>query len=84
MLLVHLGREPRRGRRTATWTSPQIGNLGKLAASPYAPIGQFGRWLLVVRKNDNPKLDLADVTMIVIDFHGFFRAFDLDSQPDPS
>jgi hypothetical protein len=37
----------------------------------------------VVRKNDKPKLDLADVTMIVIDLHGFFRAFNLDSQPDP-
>ena len=49
---------------------------GLPSGGKYAPIGPFGKWRLIVRiTEDNRKLDLDKLTMIVIDFHGFHQSF---------
>ena len=45
--------------------------------SEYAPIGPFYRWKIVVRPQDNQGPNLSKAERIVIDFHGFYRRFDL-------
>jgi len=56
--------------------TPERGSgVGLPGKGKYAPIGPFGKWQLVVRKRDNTDLDLSKLTMVVIDFHGYFRTF---------
>ena len=51
------------------------GDFGLPLKSQYAPIGPFAMWRLEVDE-DNLRLDLYGLSMIVIDFHGFYRKFD--------
>ncbi|MGC4098021.1 MAG: hypothetical protein QM706_12975 [Nitrospira sp.] len=68
------------GSLTSKWV-PAItdGDLGfprsGLAALPgdteYAPIGPFGKWRVTVRPEDNNQLNLAGLSAVVIEMHGF-------------
>jgi hypothetical protein len=58
---------------------PKDGISNLPLAGEYAPVGPFGKWRLIVRKDDNPRLNLSDVSAIVIDFHGFHQSFDLNA-----
>lgn len=45
------------------------------ANSSYAPIGPLSSWKLIVDRTRNPGLDLAKVSRVLIDFHGFHGAW---------
>jgi hypothetical protein len=69
------------GLRGAAAVGGKAGALNALPGGAYAPIGPFGRWRIEAWPKDNgfdkdeDESMLADLSAIVIDFHGFFQEF---------